>query len=121
MIMSQTPGASRTSHGGWGDLAMSSLIQVSGASIFWLWAIHLATPRAMPIIPRVMMNGTSRQPGDQDAVDEADEASGQDAEEDRRQGGTPALIGEGGDDARQGDVRGGRQVDAAADDDERHA
>ena len=58
-IMSQTPGARRSQEGR-GDLAMSSLIQVSGASIFWLRAIHLAIPRAMPIIPRVMMNGTKR-------------------------------------------------------------
>ena len=84
-IMSHTPGASR-SQGGWGDLAMSSLIQVSGASIFWLWAIHLATPRAMPIIPRVMMNGTSSQAGDQGSVHKPDQAAGQNAEDEGQRG-----------------------------------
>src|SRR5512137_2435972 len=59
MMTIQTPGAMR-SHEGLGLLAMSSLTQVMGASIFWLPAIHLAAPRAMPIMPMVTMNGTSR-------------------------------------------------------------
>ena len=59
MMAIETPGAS-SSQEGRGLLAMSSLTQVMGASIFWFPAIHLATPRAMPIMPSVMMNGTTR-------------------------------------------------------------
>ncbi len=47
------------SQDGRGLLAMSSLTQVSGASIFWFPAIHLPAPRAMPIMPMVTMKGTS--------------------------------------------------------------
>ena len=82
-------GREQEASGGAGDLAMRSLTQVSGASIFWLWAIHLATPRAMPIMPRVMMNGTSRSRVIRSAVEEADQPARQDAEDDgrRRAGG----------------------------------
>ncbi len=120
-IISQTPGAS-SSQDGRGDLAMSSLTQVSGASIFWLRAIHLATPagdahhphgdderaRAARRVMRTPLTNPIRPPV------RTPKADGQE----RRQAG---VDGVGGDDAGQGDVGRGRQVDAAADDDEGHA
>ncbi len=55
----QTPGA-KTIHGAGGKVTASSLTQVAGAlTVVWL-ASHLAVPRAMPSMPRVAMNGTTR-------------------------------------------------------------
>jgi hypothetical protein len=58
-IIIQTPGAMSIQEG-LGLLAMTSLTQVIGASIFWFPAIHFATPLAIPSIPSVTINGTSR-------------------------------------------------------------
>ena len=114
----RAPGGARTAAG---DLAMSSLTQVRGASIFWLWAIHLATPRAMPIIPRVTMNGTSRRRVISRPLTRPTRAPVRTPRRTARRGGSAGVDGVGGDDAGQGDVGGGREVDAAADDDQGHA
>ncbi len=57
--MSQTPGAT-ISHSGCGNVTASSFTQVGGTFTVCCPAIHLATPRAMPSVPSVAMNGITR-------------------------------------------------------------
>ena len=59
--MIHTPGGS-TIHAWRGNVTSRSFTQVGGTFTVCSCAIHLAMPRAMPSIPSVAMNGTTRRP-----------------------------------------------------------
>ena len=66
--VSQTPGATM-SQSGCGNVTASSLTHVGGTFTVCWSAIHLATPRAMPSVPSVAMNGMTFRRVIEQAVD----------------------------------------------------
>ncbi len=118
--MSHTPGA-RSSQRGVGVLSIKSASQATGASIFCSSASHFATPARDAHRAEGDDEGHDLEARDQHAVQRARTARARERRPPPRRQGRPAVLEEQG---RTTDARAmtepTRQVDAAADDDERH-